>query len=93
MFPCAEHRFCIRHIHENMKQCWRGKQYKDLLWRCAAATTTQELKRAMDQLKAVSDEAFAWLNQIPLKHWSRAHFTGMDIVVYIMDTYVLIKFQ
>ena len=76
-----------------MKQRWRGKQYKDLLWRCAATTTTQELKRAMDQLKAVSDEAFAWLYQIPLKHWSRAHFTSMDIVVYIMDTYVLIKFH
>ncbi|KAI3772501.1 hypothetical protein L6452_03687 [Arctium lappa] len=78
VFPCAEHRLCFRHVHENMKLQWRGKQYKDLLWKCAATTTPQHFKRAMDQVKGVSVEAFTWLNQITPKHWTRAYFTGRD---------------
>nr|GEX73159.1 putative arfaptin homology (AH) domain/BAR domain protein [Tanacetum cinerariifolium] len=34
-----EHRFWQRHIHENMKQGWSGKLFKESLWKCAAATT------------------------------------------------------
>nr|KAJ0203893.1 hypothetical protein LSAT_V11C500293290 [Lactuca sativa] len=25
LFLCAEHRYCLRHIHDNMKKNWRGK--------------------------------------------------------------------
>ncbi|KAL4566448.1 hypothetical protein LXL04_030563 [Taraxacum kok-saghyz] len=45
MFPNAEHRFCIRHIHENMKKAWRTTEYKELLWKCAKATTVPEFNR------------------------------------------------
>ncbi|GKG45930.1 hypothetical protein Tco_0498376, partial [Tanacetum coccineum] len=38
VFPCAEHRSCLRHIHENMKKQWNGQAYKELLWRCASVT-------------------------------------------------------
>ncbi|CAI9275866.1 unnamed protein product [Lactuca saligna] len=41
LFPCAEHHYCLRHIHENMKANWRAKQFKDLLWDCAKASTVQ----------------------------------------------------
>ncbi|GJU68674.1 mutator type transposase [Tanacetum coccineum] len=40
-FPAAEHRYCLKHIYDNMKLQWRGEQYKDLLWRSATATTVQ----------------------------------------------------
>ncbi|GKA00260.1 heat stress transcription factor B-4-like protein, partial [Tanacetum coccineum] len=33
VYPSAEHRYCLRHIHENMKQGWCGQAYNDLLWR------------------------------------------------------------
>ncbi|KAM0038177.1 putative transposase, mutator type, MULE transposase domain-containing protein [Helianthus debilis subsp. tardiflorus] len=39
VFPAAEHRFCLRHIHENMKSTWRGDMYKNLLWKAASATS------------------------------------------------------
>ncbi|GJX29116.1 hypothetical protein Tco_0237195 [Tanacetum coccineum] len=32
-------RYCLKHIYDNMKLQWRGNQYKDLLLRCATATT------------------------------------------------------
>ena len=77
VFPCAEHRFCIRHIQENMKQSWKGQQFTDLLWRCGAAFTLQEFNHAMNALKALSLPAYEWLKQIPPRHWSKSHFTGI----------------
>ncbi|KAI3747159.1 hypothetical protein L6452_09607 [Arctium lappa] len=76
LFPCAEHRFCLRHIHENMKQQWKGKAYKDLIWKCATTTTVPQFQTAMDELKNFNQDCYAWLNQIPPQHWSRSHFTG-----------------
>ncbi|GKC42026.1 mutator type transposase [Tanacetum coccineum] len=39
VFLCVEHRFCLRHIHENMKLQFKGYLYKELLWNCASATS------------------------------------------------------
>ncbi|KAJ9558803.1 LOW QUALITY PROTEIN: hypothetical protein OSB04_013417 [Centaurea solstitialis] len=76
MFPSAEHRFCLRHIQENMKLQWKGQAYKDLLWECAAAYTVPQFKTAMEKLKRFNARCHDWLMKIPLQHWSRAHFTG-----------------
>ncbi|GJQ91169.1 putative ribonuclease H-like domain-containing protein [Tanacetum coccineum] len=45
VYPSAEHRYCLRHIHENMKQGWCGQAYKDLLWRVASATNVRDFKK------------------------------------------------
>lgn len=76
VLPCAEHRFCVRHIHENMKLRWRGEAYKTMLWKCATACTTQEFEKSMDDLKKFNNEAYLWLAKMPPKHWSRSHFSG-----------------
>ncbi|GJZ93879.1 mutator type transposase [Tanacetum coccineum] len=33
LFPSVEHRFCVRHINENMNLTWKGGDYKEMLWR------------------------------------------------------------
>ncbi|GKC60913.1 hypothetical protein Tco_1088511 [Tanacetum coccineum] len=76
VFPCAEHMSCLRHIHENMKTKWNGQAYKELLWRCASATTVPYFDRAMEELKQFNKEAFEWLAKIPPYTWSRSHFLG-----------------
>lgn len=76
LFPCAENRYCLRHIHENMKLRWRGKEYKDVLWKCATTCNMQEFRKAMDELKKLNNDTFEWLNKIPPQHWARSHFTG-----------------
>ncbi|GJV78978.1 mutator type transposase [Tanacetum coccineum] len=38
VFPSAEHRYCVRHIHENMKSQFKGGVYKEMLWNAAKAT-------------------------------------------------------
>ncbi|KAK9073429.1 hypothetical protein SSX86_007753 [Deinandra increscens subsp. villosa] len=76
VFPCAEHRFCLRHIHENMKAKWRGNLLKNLLWKCATSTTIPYFERAMKEIQSEDQDLYEWLSKIPAKHWSRAYFSG-----------------
>ncbi|XP_071739245.1 uncharacterized protein [Rutidosis leptorrhynchoides] len=68
VFPVAEHRFCLRHIHENMKKNWRGA--------CATATTVPQFERAMAAFKDFSEPAYVYLTKIPPAQWTRSHFSG-----------------
>ncbi|XP_071740331.1 uncharacterized protein [Rutidosis leptorrhynchoides] len=80
MFPCAEHRFCLRHMHENMKsKSWRGLAYKQHLWKCAASTTVPQFEKNMLDLKAFDPSAWKYLADIPPQQWSRSHFTGKAV--------------
>nr|KAJ0226779.1 hypothetical protein LSAT_V11C100003540 [Lactuca sativa] len=72
----AEHRFCLRHIYENMRKKWKTKEYKDHLWQCAIATTVPEFEHYMNELKKFDKDAFEWLKKIPPHHWARSHFSG-----------------
>ncbi|GJX95094.1 mutator type transposase, partial [Tanacetum coccineum] len=74
LFPTAEHRSCLRHIHQNMKQKWAGTTYKELLWNCATALTIPQFDRRMDRLKEFNKECYDWLALIPPQHWARAYF-------------------
>lgn len=64
-----------------MKHSWRGKQYKDLVWKCASATTVQYFDRAMEELKNLDEQAYEYLRKIPAQHWSRAHFSGKVLLI------------
>ncbi|GKA06173.1 heat stress transcription factor B-4-like protein [Tanacetum coccineum] len=68
VYPSAEHRYCLRHIHENMKQGWCGQAYKDLLWRAASATNVRDFEKCMLELKTMNPKAHEWLNKIPAEH-------------------------
>ncbi|GJR70437.1 FAR1-related sequence 5-like protein isoform X2 [Tanacetum coccineum] len=45
-FPYVEHIFCLRHIHENMKQLFPRRAIKDLLWKCKTATNVPHFEKA-----------------------------------------------
>ncbi|GJZ68742.1 mutator type transposase [Tanacetum coccineum] len=76
VYPSAEHRYCLRHIHENIKQGWCGQAYKDLLWRAASATNVRDFEKCMLELKTMNTKAHEWLNKIPAEHWARSYFSG-----------------
>ena len=86
LYPCAEHRFCLRHIHENMKKMWRGKVFQDMLWNCASTTTIQEFNHAMEDLRKLNNDCYEWVKAISPQHWSRAHFTGLFYFVGLIVT-------
>ena len=79
-FPSAEHRYCLKHIYDNMKLSWRGQMYKELLWRCAIATTIQWFDRQMEKMRSHSKEAYECLKKIPPQHWARSHFSGKSLL-------------
>nr|GEV66649.1 hypothetical protein [Tanacetum cinerariifolium] len=76
IYPSAKHIYCLRYIHENMKQRWCGQAYKDLLWRAASATNVRDFKKFMLELKTMIPKAYEWLNKIPAEHWARSYFLG-----------------
>lgn len=55
---------------------FKGKEYKDLLWKLATTTTVVQFEGLMDELKKLNNEAHLWLSNIDPKHWSRAYFSG-----------------
>lgn len=81
VFPSAEHRYCLKHIYENMKQQWRGRYYKDILWRAACTTTRVQFEATMKHMKRLNVDAYNWLAKIDPKHWTRSHFTRNKICV------------
>ncbi|GKD93775.1 hypothetical protein Tco_1373612, partial [Tanacetum coccineum] len=50
--------------------------YKELLWKCATATTEVHFEREMDEFKGYNRLAHKWLRKIPPKYWSRSQFSG-----------------
>lgn len=74
MFPDCEHRFCVRHIHNNFKKQFRGKTLKDQLWICAKASYIPAFNKGMEELNRMSPQACEYLRKIDPHHWTRSHF-------------------
>nr|KAJ0212532.1 hypothetical protein LSAT_V11C400171720 [Lactuca sativa] len=77
IFPCAEHRYCLRHIYENMRKVWKTMENNEHLWNCAKATTIHEFETLMREFRSYDVEAYEWLMKIHPHHWARSHFSDM----------------
>ncbi|GJR27170.1 hypothetical protein Tco_1103402 [Tanacetum coccineum] len=86
VFPNAEHRFCVRHIYENFKAQWKGSQFKELVWKCAATTTVRYFDKKMEKVKNLDEADYKYLQKIPLQHWSRSYFSGRAHCVVVGET-------
>uniref|UniRef100_A0A803Q831 SWIM-type domain-containing protein n=1 Tax=Cannabis sativa TaxID=3483 RepID=A0A803Q831_CANSA len=73
-FEGAEIRFCVRHLHANFKKDFPGLLLKQKLWACARATTLEEFKRKMAELKEANEKAYDWLMKKNPSEWSKSHF-------------------
>ncbi|XP_062085949.1 uncharacterized protein LOC133792058 [Humulus lupulus] len=74
LFEGAEIRFCVRHLHSNFKKEFPGLLLKQKLWACAQASTPEEFKRKMAELKGVNEKAFDWIMKKSPSEWSKSHF-------------------
>ncbi|KAI5313918.1 hypothetical protein L3X38_043094 [Prunus dulcis] len=74
--PNAEHRHCVRHLHNNFKLAGHtGAAFKQRLWAAARATTIPVFEAEMEQMLGQSQAAYKWLQERPAAHWSRSHFS------------------
>ncbi|WJX95114.1 hypothetical protein P8452_76472 [Trifolium repens] len=58
LLPGVDQRFCVRHLYNNFRKRFPGKNLKLLMWRAANATYPQAWKREMDEIKKDNLEAF-----------------------------------
>lgn len=76
VFPNAEHRFCVRNLHSNLKNAgFRGQAFKSSLWNCARATTVNDFSRKMIEMRELNENAADWFTDKPPHQWSQLHFT------------------
>lgn len=69
-------RFCVRHLHGNMKVAgFTGKAIRDTLWEAARACTVNGFREAMEKMRKLDAKAYAWLMDRHPSQWSRAYFT------------------
>ncbi|GJW47810.1 hypothetical protein Tco_0079456 [Tanacetum coccineum] len=91
VYPSAEHIYCLRHIHESMKQgVWASIQricYGELT--SFYATNVRDFEKYM-LLKTMNPKAHEWLNKIPAEHWARSYFSvgGRDKPVITLLLYI-----
>ncbi|KAF7845481.1 putative transcription factor interactor and regulator CCHC(Zn) family [Senna tora] len=74
LLPNVEQRFCVRHLYNNFRKKYPGQTLKELLWKAAKATYPAEWERTMLEIKAVNEDAFKHLMQVPPRHWSKSRF-------------------
>jgi hypothetical protein len=74
LLPGVDQRFCVRHLYNNFRKRFPGKNLKLLMWRAANATYPQAWKREMDEIKKDNLEAFKYLIQISPRFWSKSYF-------------------
>ncbi|KAL0355810.1 UNVERIFIED_CONTAM: hypothetical protein Sradi_4027900 [Sesamum radiatum] len=76
VFLGATNRFCVRHLHNNMKIAgFRGLAFKKALWNAARATTLSEFNLRMEEMGCLDPKVVDWLSDKPPEHWSRSHFS------------------
>ncbi|KAH1046361.1 hypothetical protein J1N35_037145, partial [Gossypium stocksii] len=87
LFPNAETRYCVRHLHANFKKAgFRTKELKDLLWKATRVSTLRDFEDVMVELKNTNQHAYDWLKEKNPTHWSRFHFsikTQSDMLVLL----------
>ncbi|KAJ1693179.1 hypothetical protein LUZ63_009877 [Rhynchospora breviuscula] len=76
LFPSAEHRFCVRHLHGNYSDAgYKGKALKEYLWNAAMATYVADHDKKMKELQVFKAKAFEWLSTKPKPEWTKSHFS------------------
>lgn len=76
VFPGSDNRFCVRHLHGNLKRAgFRGLAFKTALWNAAKATTVLEWEWRMQEIGLLDEKALEWFNDKPATQWSRSHFS------------------
>ncbi|GKB70519.1 mutator type transposase, partial [Tanacetum coccineum] len=66
VFPCVEHRVCLRHIHKNMKLQFKGDLYKEFLWNYASATSRAHCDMLLNNICEVFNKQLVDGRDVPI---------------------------
>jgi hypothetical protein len=75
LMPSLEHRYCVKHLHENLKRKgFKGKEFKDALWGVARAPNEIQFKYYLSMIRGMNERAYTYLEKVDPKMWSRHAF-------------------
>jgi hypothetical protein len=73
--PGLEHRYCIRHLHANMKgKEWKGKEFKDALWGAARAPNEIQFKYYLSVIGGMDKKDVEYIEGVHPKCGQGTHF-------------------
>lgn len=75
LLPGVEQRFCVRHLYNNFRKKYPGKQPKEIMWRTTKATYPRAWEIEMREMSKVNEEAYKDLLKIPPRFWSKSRFS------------------
>jgi hypothetical protein len=76
LMPGSEHRYCVKHLHANIKRkSFKEKEFKDALWDAARASNEIQFKYYLEVIKGMDQRAYNYLDKINPKMWSRHAFS------------------
>ncbi|KAM0886359.1 hypothetical protein ACQ4PT_029736 [Festuca glaucescens] len=79
VFPDAEHRFCVRHLYQNFQKAGhKGEVLKNNLWAIARSTCVPKWQHNMDKMKAASQQAYEWVEELVPNTWIKAFFSDFS---------------
>ena len=62
-------------MYNNFNKLYKGKEWKDLMWRAASVYTVQEFENCMNAIKDVDQTAYDWLMREDPKSWARCMYS------------------
>ncbi|GKV49214.1 hypothetical protein SLEP1_g55976 [Rubroshorea leprosula] len=74
VLPLINHRYCARHLYCNLAKRHRGDDIKLAFWLAARASYQIEFLEKMEELRGVSEEAYAEMMDLPGRFWCKAFF-------------------
>ncbi|KAI8539131.1 hypothetical protein RHMOL_Rhmol09G0157200 [Rhododendron molle] len=74
LYPNVEHRYCIRHMYSNFSKVYKGKKWKDLMWKATSVYTVQEFEYHMNAIKKIDEGAYEYLISEDPKTWARCMY-------------------
>jgi hypothetical protein len=75
LMPGFKHRYCVRHLHVNMKRKgWKGKEFKDALWGADRAPNEVQFKYYLSVIGVMDKKVVEYIKGVDLKMWSRHAF-------------------
>ncbi|GKU92944.1 hypothetical protein SLEP1_g6597 [Rubroshorea leprosula] len=74
VLPLIMHKYCARHLYYNLARRNRGYDIKFTFWLACRATNEFDYLDKMDALRALSEEAYAELNELLGNFWCKAFF-------------------
>jgi hypothetical protein len=77
-FPDAEHRFCVRHLYQNIHQVHKGETVRQQLWACAKSTTVAAFESNMAKFAIDNPGAHAFVEEMAPNTWCRAFFSDFS---------------